>query len=47
MREPTEAMLQAGSDAGGFDGYRQEQNTPDIWRAMIDAALSSPASQKG
>lgn len=40
MREPTEAMLTAGGNEGGFDGYRQTDNTADIWRAMIDAALT-------
>lgn len=39
MRDPTTQMLEAGSGAGGFDAYRCEQNTPEIWREMIDAAL--------
>jgi hypothetical protein len=36
MREPTEAMILANSDAGGPD----DEHTKADWRAMIDAALS-------
>jgi hypothetical protein len=34
MREPTEAMIKAGTAHGG------QTNTDVIWQAMIDAALS-------
>lgn len=37
-REPTEAMLLSGNVAGGYDAYRQEDNTSAIWTAMLDAA---------
>lgn len=40
VREPGDSALSAGSNEGGYDGYRQVQNTPDIWRAMIDAILN-------
>jgi hypothetical protein len=42
MREPTEAMVEAGSDAPimNYDG-----NDPrDVWRLMISAALTPPPS---
>jgi hypothetical protein len=35
MREPTEAMMAAGTDAK-FEG--QDTNAIAVWRAMIDAA---------
>ena len=36
MREPTEAMILANSDAAGPD----DEQTKQDWRAMIDAALA-------
>ena len=36
MREPTEAMILANSDAAGPD----DEQTKRDWRAMIDAALA-------
>lgn len=39
LREPSEGMLEKGDNMGGFDTYRMEYNTTDIWQAMIDEAL--------
>lgn len=36
MREPTEAMVKAGSSM-----YCNEYEAPDIWEDMIDAAITS------
>jgi len=37
MREPTEAMVDAGYEAGGYTP--DPSNIEGAWRAMIDAAL--------
>jgi hypothetical protein len=41
MREPTEGMIAAGGNCGGFefDGESGTIYPSPIWRAMIDAAL--------
>lgn len=39
MREPTEAMERAG-DIPGWDDAVSIGHSADVWRAMIDAALS-------
>lgn len=42
MREPTQAMTFAGSDAGGEPDFA----CATIWQAMIDAALRAPLSRE-
>lgn len=37
MREPTQLMLNAGAEA--FAHHTNEQETANLWRAMIDAAM--------
>jgi hypothetical protein len=39
MREPTPEMINSGRTNGGWNGEYAEDETPDIWQAMIDAAL--------
>lgn len=45
MREPTEAMIEAGvtADTGNTLGYR----VFSAYRAMLDAALSTPLASEG
>ena len=38
MREPTEAMINAGWEDGN-NGYGEGEEMAPIWRAMIDEAL--------
>ena len=40
VREPSEEMKKNGAEEGGFDVYRNQDNTEAIWKAMIDAALN-------
>lgn len=50
MREPTEAMIEAGataswySDEHGMAWRLPSETVEQIWRAMIDAALLPPAN---
>lgn len=44
MREPTEAMLEAGDDAGNLNPLGEDQA---VYTAMIDAALSTPTKPAG
>jgi hypothetical protein len=40
MREPTEAMIEAGRQEDNWCQVEGQEPQPDIWRAMIDAAQS-------
>lgn len=40
MREPTDAMLSTGCVDLGSGGELNDKNLAQIWRSMIDAALS-------
>ena len=46
MREPTDAMVDAGFDAGDdtVQGYSENADPQDTWQAMIDAALNEQVS---
>lgn len=45
MREPTEAMLKAVPVPWGGQGVHvPEPTSAEVWRAMIDAAISEPGS---
>lgn len=39
LMEPTEGMIKEGGIEGGFDAYRVKDNTLEIWRSMLKAAL--------
>ena len=35
LRDPSEQMLHNGGIQGGFDAYRGDDNTADVWRVML------------
>jgi hypothetical protein len=44
IREPSEAMVAAGTEDSGIDGYVNDFHPIVPWQAMIDAALECPAT---
>jgi hypothetical protein len=44
IREPSEAMIEAGAEDSGIDGYVNDFHPIVPWQAMIDAALECPAT---
>lgn len=46
MREPTDAMVEAGFDAGDdtVQGYSENADPQDTWQSMIDAAINEQVS---
>lgn len=43
-KKPTPAMLEEGRRYGGFDAYRDNDNTVEIYRAMLSASPSPPVT---